>query len=351
MVGKTYDTLSVLKHTSRFLAKRWKADGTIQNYDCAKYFKLYEKRVSSIKGLSALLSSLERNNNACIIRGKYVGAETEQEADTEYKKDLVLRRKDTAFVDQPLHTILIEVDKFEPLGSDPVFDPISSAKEFITSQLPNCFHHASYHWQLSNSAGHPSKRAFFKAHLWFWLKTPKTSTELRAWGEAIECDSSVFDPIQVHYTAAPVFDDSVINPVPERSGFVRGATDEVDLVIEAVTNEPRFVVKRGHIDYEEQDDEIAIFLYNKGLVLGRGSRGQLHIACPFNHCHSTGEDGDSSTSYLPIGTGGRGRGHFKCYHDGCAHRTESDFLEAIGFADTMFENFDVATVFRTTHLK
>ena len=337
MVGEMHDTLSILSHQSRLLAKRWLTDGSIKNYDKAKYFKLHEERIESIHGLSALLSSLECNPNACIIRGKYVGAAAEQDADAEYREGSVLRRKDTAFIDQPLHTILIEVDQFQPLGSDPVLDPISSAEEFITSQLPKCFHGASYHWQLSNSAGHPSKRAFFKAHLWFWLKTAKTSAELRAWAEAIDCDRSVFDPIQLHYTAAPVVDDGAINPVSERSGFAQGTTDEVDLVIETVTNESRFVAKRGHIQHQAQDDEIAAFLDDCGLVLGQGSRGQLHINCPFSDGHSSGEDGDSSTSYLPKGTGGNQRGHFKCFHSSCEKRPDGDFLEALGYNDVMFE--------------
>ena len=38
--------------------------------------------------------------------------------------------------------------------------------------------------------------------------------------------------MQVHYTAAPIFEEGVADPIPERSGFVQGEKDEVDLVID-----------------------------------------------------------------------------------------------------------------------
>jgi hypothetical protein len=66
---------------------------------------------------------------------------------------------------------------------------------------------------------------------------------LRAWGEAFKVDRSLFDEIQIHYTAAPVFDKGVADPVPVRHGTVRKGSDTVPLTVAPVL--PREPVERG----------------------------------------------------------------------------------------------------------
>lgn len=233
-----HDTIAVLHHAKYQLAKLWKADGSILAYDenNPKTFRLEEARVANIEELSALLTRIETDSQACVIRGRYVGDEIacrEPDART-LRKGQVFRRK-SSFADQPLHSVLIEVDDFTPVASDPVTEPVDAIGEYIAT-LPEPFKSASFHWQLSNSAGHPKKKGKLKVHLWFWLATPRTSAELKAWAKAIElpADKAVLDEVQIHYTAAPMFEDGVVDPVPARSGFVRGERDVVELDIAAV---------------------------------------------------------------------------------------------------------------------
>jgi len=230
-----HDTITVL-HTERRLAKLWQVNGEITNYDLAKVFTHKEHPVANIDDLSGLLFRLERDSHACIIRGRYRGDEAAQidpEA-VDLKRGQVLRRK-SAFEDQPLHSVLIDVDDFELVGSDPVMDPVGAIAEYIAT-LPEPFRNASYHWQLSNSAGHPRKRGKLNAHLWFWLATPRTSAELKTWAKAVKLpiDRSVLAEVQIHYTAAPVFEQGLTDPVRTRSGFVRAERDEVELEIAEV---------------------------------------------------------------------------------------------------------------------
>lgn len=89
----------------------------------------------------------------------------------------------------------------------------------------------------------------------------------------------------------------------------------------------------------DANDPIVPWLYAKGVVKGEDSRtGIVHITCPFEEEHTT-ESSDSATGYLPAGTGGRQRGHFRCLHAHCEGKTDAEFLAAIG--DPILDAFDV----------
>lgn len=239
------DQIAILEHSHNRLAKLWRADGEIEGYDDAKHFKLRKEVVSGIRDMSALLTRLEKNSKACIIRGRYVGDELATKREKEdFKKGSVLRRK-TCFADQKLHTILIEVDgkSFVP-RCDPVAEPEKAIDELILAKLPPMFRYVEYHWQLSSSAGHTKHAGKLKVHVWFWLSRPYTSKELKTWAKLInlgaggDIDAAVFDEIQVHYTAAPQFEAGVLDPVPVRSGYYeRIISDEVDLDIRPLLRE------------------------------------------------------------------------------------------------------------------
>jgi hypothetical protein len=203
--------------------KRWCADGTIAGYGNGFLFEHREILVRNINELSKLLGSIENDPQTCVLRYQYAGP---NEAPT--------RRLGALFRDQALHSLCIDVDKFEPLVADPVADPVAAIREYIETVLPAPFHGASFHWQLSSSAGHPTKPGL-RAHLWFWLAEPRTSAAMKAWADAhkkeYQLDPALYRTVQVHYTAAPILDPGVVNPVRVRSGFERGAHDEVSIDI------------------------------------------------------------------------------------------------------------------------
>jgi len=233
------DILTILTHPTNFLAKTWNKDGTIKPYSLGKYFKRSECIVNNINEASIFLTYLEQKPNACLIRGQYIGDEIARKIDEQYKNGFV-RRKKALFKDHPLHLVMIEVDDFEP-SDNTTSQPVACITEYISKNLPEPFKGAAYHWQLSNSAGHESKKHLLKVHLWFYLKTPYTSHQLKTWAESanILCDKSVFNEVQIHYTSAPIFMDGVIDPVPVRSGFVEGNA-EVDLqIIAPETNQSK----------------------------------------------------------------------------------------------------------------
>ncbi|MDR8026480.1 bifunctional DNA primase/polymerase [Burkholderia cenocepacia] len=88
-------------------------------------------------------------------------------------------------------------------------------------------------------------------------------------------------------------------------------------------------------------DPVADWLRGEGLVLGEDREGALQLACPWQQEHTTGEAGDGSTVWFPAGTNGYDRGHFKCLHGHCTGRGDGEFLEAVGYAETAAEEFDI----------
>lgn len=338
------DSLTILRHQANLLAKTWRADGTVAAYDQAKYFAPASVPLAGIADLSAQLAKLEADPHACVIRGVYRGDAHAVEAGLAPEGGRV-RRLLELFDDQPHHWVLVEIDSFEPLTADPVRDATAAIDEYITTCLPACFHGAAYHWQLSNSAGHATKGGVLKAHVWFWLATPYTSAQLKAWAvaTAAELDTSVFNPVQIHYTAAPVFEDGVADPVPVRSGFVPALLDDaVALVIDqAVLDQAQALKPRQRGDLVVTDDPVADLLFEQGRVLGESREGALIIECPWADEHSTDTTGSDSTVWFPAGTNGYDKGHFKCLHAHCADRLDIEFFQAIGYQEDTLAGFDV----------
>jgi putative DNA primase/helicase len=336
------DTISTLHHTTNLLAKTWKADGTMSAYGDAKFFKLIKRTVNNLTELSSLLTQIEAHPKACVIRGEYAGHELAQQRDPEFQAGKVRRALDY-FDDQALHTVLIDVDKFEPLTADALTDPLMAIDEFVFTMLPEPFHGAGYHWQLSNSAGHPSKGTELRAHLWFWLDSPLTSAQLKGWAKAtgLKADLALFNPVQVHYTALPVFEPGQVDPYAVRSGFVSGLFgDEVVLEIDTAV----LAEAQSHAGGRGQrllnvatEDPIAQALYSGGLVKSQRREGALNIECPFSSDH-TSDSGESSTVYYPPNTGGYAVGHFKCLHATCVGRGRGQFLSRLGVDDCGFED-------------
>lgn len=226
--GSSY--LTVLTHPTNNVTKTWKADGSIAPFDDAKYFRLQTHKVSGLDELHALLTALERQPHACVIRGRYVGDDVAKARDGKEFKVGRVRKALDYFDDQPLHPVMIDVDGFEPLGYDPLTHPAEAVDEFVLTELPAEWAGASYHWQLSSSFGHPTKRADgLKAHLWFWLEEPLTSAQIKAYAKTVglHADLALFNTVQAHFTAGPVFEAGISDPFPTRSGRVQGLVDDV----------------------------------------------------------------------------------------------------------------------------
>lgn len=86
-------------------------------------------------------------------------------------------------------------------------------------------------------------------------------------------------------------------------------------------------------------DQVVDFLDDRGWIKDIARDGRVDVTCPWEHEH-TSDTGGSSTSYYPAGVGGFERGHFKCMHSHCAHRTDQDFLNNVGWTTHGFEEIE-----------
>lgn len=224
------DKLTVLETYGPKLTKIYKSDGSLESYDDAASYKFHQVSVSGLAGVATLLGKIAKKRTRCLIRGKPKAKEEMQPGPVEGS----VARLNVNFDDQPLHWMMIDIDKFSPFAADPVREPEEAILEYMQACLPPEFQKASYYWQLSSSAGMPGNERTLKAHVHFWLKTPYASAQLYAWAKAIGpvVDSAAFRRVQVLYTADPIFEEGREDPVPVRSGLHQGETDELDLVID-----------------------------------------------------------------------------------------------------------------------
>lgn len=65
----------------------------------------------------------------------------------------------------------------------------------------------------------------------------------------------------------------------------------------------------------------------------------IPIRCPWESGHSTQSD-KTATVWFLAGSGGYERGHFRCLHVSCSHRTTEDLLDAIGYTVDGLERID-----------
>lgn len=330
------DFVSVLRHPTHALTKTWKTDGTIAAYGDPKYFTSAETPVSSIHDLSRLLFELEADPQAAVIRGRYIGRKRAIEVDPDTKPGHVLRRK-SLHEDVPHHWMLVDVDNYEPFDCDPLLEPVKAINEFITLRMPACFRGVSYHWQLSSSAGHPSKKpSILRAHIWFWLEKPCSSAPLKAWAmtENRPIDTSLFDHVQLHYTARPVFEAGVVDPITTRSGFSEGDFgDAVNLALPDAEQSTSTSLSRAQkLQRVRAADPVIELLQDRGAILSQRPDGGLNVECPRAEYH-TSLSADSATVYYPSFTGGHAHGAFICLHAHCRSVPQRAFKEALGLID------------------
>ena len=225
----------------------------IHDFPKAKSNKFAERAVSCIHTLSEQLGRLhDGDQRLCVVRGRFVGKEAavvKLRDGAEAPAEGYYQRIKENLPDVPHHWICIDVDGYSVPGLDPVAQFHEAVQHYIENVLPPCFHGVTYHWQRSSSAGlvreHPVKEKAeagvrcLKAHLWFWLSRAYLSSELALWAEPFGnlIDKSVLQATQAHYTANPVFEGGVADPIPVRWGLEQGFEDTVGLQIDVRTLE------------------------------------------------------------------------------------------------------------------
>ncbi len=238
-------TITVLRPTStdKVLTKQYAAlhGGGIgrNSYDRVKWFTAKTIAITDINALSKALEILIKQPNRCYIRGKLISKYEGERVRRLLHQD---KKEGPFFEPKPSPIIGLDFDGIK-YGGDTVADP-EAAIRFLISKLPAEFHNASCHWAFTSSHGAPDKKGTIRARLHYYGDRQFDDEELKTWAKWVNSeagerliDPSLFNPVQVCYTASPVF-IRMADWCPVRSGFIRGERDDVPLVLAPTVEAP-----------------------------------------------------------------------------------------------------------------
>lgn len=233
------NNITILSNTSFVFSKQFYPNSTI-SYPNASLFQWGTERVEDIHSLTALLTRLEKDQHSFIVRGQVDAERTPPEWIR--RKKCRYNDSDTYLTDAPLNWLMIDIDKLELPEGLSITDSTTEAIQYAVAQLPTEFHDVSYHWSLSSSAGVKTNNQI-SAHLFFWLDMPIENERIGEWAIAFNSavgykliDPALFNAVQPHYLAPPVFHDGVSDPFEgkPRSGFIRCPQDSMSLDLSIV---------------------------------------------------------------------------------------------------------------------
>ena len=200
------------------------ADWTIEPYSAGSLYDATEVTVRDIREFSAVLTELERLPNSAIVRGALKPGIANRNI-----RRLMHDKADVAatFEPQPRRWVMLDIDG--RVAANPLLTDQERLAQ-IVCDLPEFFHDVSFHYQWSSKAGICGWDEL-SVHLFYALDEPWLDDMLRqrAADEDWGVDLAVFNAVQVHYTAAPVFKNCADPLAGRRSGFVAGKRDVVTM--------------------------------------------------------------------------------------------------------------------------
>jgi len=229
----TFPILSGIYKNGRALAKVW---SNAKNSKTAHLLRVAPRfaQAANVRELYELIKTLSNRPNSAIARGELT---QDGIAHLETQKFIYKRihKKDGIephFTDSPRKWLCFDCD--ELVTPYDIRTQAAQAVAYYLEQL-NVPDTVGYVWQLSGSAGKPDSDPFLlKAHIWLFLDEARTSKDLINYYPKNSnklIDSALFNPVQWHYTAAPI--NALIDytdPCETRLGFVEGGAFHVPLV-------------------------------------------------------------------------------------------------------------------------
>jgi len=250
----------------RPLTKRYDTDATGSvvktEYTGHKHFAVEEIRALNIQDLAEHMRRLERDPSAAIIRGAPLATTDRSKA---------LRRSNGAtatFEDVPRGWFMADLDGVPlPASMSVTADPHEAAAhlvDLLTGFAPDLVDVTAV-VQFSSSAGiadiaeaeavaglpprwarvaKPGNRV--GGHIWFKLAQPESSAAVKRWALGVNAragkkliDLLLFQPIQLHYVAAPIFGQGLRDPLAgRRVQIVQGLEDAATLTIPEFSTAP-----------------------------------------------------------------------------------------------------------------
>lgn len=203
------------------MAKTWATvDGELfgKPYDNAWIFSVRTIGVGTFALFACLLELLKQQAHVCIIRGALLSSANPKHT---VRRNRERDGKPPTFAERPRRWVLLDFDKLLCADfPDPILDPLGCIAAVIL-RLPLALRSVACFWSFSSSTG--VKPGKLGVHLWFLLETPLGWRDVEALIVACGADPAMSRPVQVHYTACPMFVPPMTDPLPNRYGVWKGA--------------------------------------------------------------------------------------------------------------------------------
>lgn len=225
------DTITILKcNTENSATKTFStnAEGLINkiSYNAGCWFTHESRSISNLADLKAVLVELSNEPNKFVIRG-----EAKPESPETVRR--TCRDENAAFISKARCWLMADFDSIEiPDHLDASKNPVQVV-EWVLHKLPQCFSKASCIYQFSSSQNIPKiiggdYPRVARLHLWFICDDYVCDEEWRRYfkNNAYGVDKSLFNPVQPHFTANPIF-IGMDDPLPNRMGIYHNEFETV----------------------------------------------------------------------------------------------------------------------------
>ncbi len=248
MVNNTQDNATILTAKVPLNKSYWLQGDRItkSDYRSALWFHARAIRLDSLGDVWRTLQTVSRNAHQCLIRGvpdwevaRAVSADPDDDlirGRVAYPEIWDTKRQLRVFREPPGGSswAMLDLDDLEipSQAGDP--NSVAAIECAIREHLPPEFHDASYIFQFSNSAGlfqpdgSPYKQGLC-VHLFFAFDGPLTNAALKTWLADTPVDRSLFNPVQIHYSANPSLEAGVRCTLEQRMGMVTKERPSVTL--------------------------------------------------------------------------------------------------------------------------
>jgi hypothetical protein len=223
--------------------KQIKKSKTI-SHRVAKNFRFLPKRFDTVDEFFTQLEKMQEEPYCFMVRG-HPSKTTDLSCDVRR----ILRKTGDGTVAPALRSwVTLDIDGLPADKKSTILqhefnpgDPETTIRDVI-ELLPRVFQDVSCHWRYSSSAGF--KGHTVSCHLSFVMDTPISDEDLRRYFNTFNesfigvygrrlVDPALFNPIQPHYTAAPII-EGIEDPMSQRSGIIKGKSDLVNVSSEWV---------------------------------------------------------------------------------------------------------------------
>ncbi len=227
------DSLSVLSHPFALATKRHYLgpDGQrlVDDYGKGARFECLTAPVESFEDLAQVLEQLLNEPRMFVIRGEPIPGRDLSDIRRAHKPK---NGEPPGFRAVPRCWMMVDADQAltrEDVADLDLLRPdhVDEGIKRLIARMPTELHGVKCFWQLSSNAGF---KPGLRAHLWYWLDRPMSEKELTQWAENVNdaagrrlIDASVFRTVQPNYTANPILDVGVSDPVGKRWGILDGA--------------------------------------------------------------------------------------------------------------------------------